>query len=96
MRVWQQVRTPCVQDGEEPDLGPEPLGIGGHFEQGLGAGLEEQIEKRPGRSEGQWIQFVGQGEDDVEIVGVEQVTLLCLEPSSASLGLTFWAAARPA
>ena len=53
MRVWQQVGTPGVQDGEESDLGAETPGIGGHLEQGLGAGLEEQIEERPGRSERQ-------------------------------------------
>jgi hypothetical protein len=37
-----------VQDGEESDLGAEPLRIGGHFEQGLGTGLEQQIEEWPG------------------------------------------------
>jgi hypothetical protein len=37
-----------VQDREEPDFGAEAFGIGGHLEQGLGTGLEEQIEKWPG------------------------------------------------
>ena len=40
MVMGQQVRTPCMQDGEEPDLCAEALGIGGDFEQGLRAGIE--------------------------------------------------------
>ncbi len=48
MRVSQQVRAPGVQDGEEPDLGAQAFGIGGHFEQGLGTGIEQQVEHGPG------------------------------------------------
>jgi hypothetical protein len=50
MVMNQQVRTPGVQDGEEPDLRTEMIGIAGHLEQGLGAGIEEQIEEGSGRS----------------------------------------------
>ncbi len=45
--MGQQVGTPCVQDGEESDLGAEAFGIGGDFEQGLGTGLEQQVEQWP-------------------------------------------------
>ena len=83
----QQVRTPSVQDGEESDLCAQPFGISGHLEQGLGTGLEQQVEERLGGSESQGVQLVGQGEDDVEIVGVEQIALLCFEPSLALLRL---------
>ena len=44
MIMGQQVRSPGVQDGEEPDLCAEAFGIGGDFEQGLGTGLEQQVE----------------------------------------------------
>jgi hypothetical protein len=37
-----------MQDGEESDLGARQLGIGGQLEQGLGAGLEQQVDKTPG------------------------------------------------
>src|ERR1700692_954363 len=84
----QQVLTPGMQDGEESDLGAEPLRIGSHFEQGLGTSLEQLVEKGPGRSQSQGVQFVGQGEDDVEVVGVEQILLLGLEPSPALPPLT--------
>jgi hypothetical protein len=44
----EQVRTPGVQDGEESDLGSHPVGIGGNLEQGLGTGLEQQVEEWSG------------------------------------------------
>ena len=67
----QQGLTPGMQDGEESDLCAEPFWISSHFEQGLGTGVEEQIEKWPGRSQCQRVQFVRHGEHDVEVVGVE-------------------------
>src|SRR6185503_19475192 len=57
---------------------------------------EEQIENRPARSQCQRVQFVGQGEDDVEVVGVQQIALLRLQPSLASLRLAFWTTAGSA
>jgi hypothetical protein len=87
----QQVLAPGMEDGEEADLGAEPFRIGSHFEQGLGTGLEQQVEKGPGRSPSQGVQFVGQGEDDMEVVGVEQVPLLGFEPSPAFLRLALGA-----
>jgi hypothetical protein len=50
MVMGQQVLAPGVQDAEKSDLGTEPLRIGGHLEQSLGAGLEQQIEKSLGSS----------------------------------------------
>ena len=47
MVMGQQVRSPCVQDGEESDLCAEALGISGHFEQGLGTGIEQQVKQWP-------------------------------------------------
>src|ERR1017187_1493274 len=96
MVMAEQIGTPRVQDGEEPNLGAEPFGVGGHLEQGLGTGLEQQVEERSGCGESQRVQIVGNGEDDVEIVGVEQIALLRFEPSPASLRLAFWTAPRSA
>ena len=42
VRVVLEVLPPGVQDGQEPDLGPEVLGIGGDLLQGRGGGLEQQ------------------------------------------------------
>jgi hypothetical protein len=91
--VAEQVGAPGMQDGEKSDLGSEPFGIGGHFEQGLGTGREQQVEEWFGRSQCQRVQFVGKGEYDMEVVGVEQVALLCFEPSPASLRLALGTAA---
>jgi len=89
--MGQQVGTPCMQNGEESDLGAEPVGIGGHFEQGLGTGFKQQIEEWPGSGERQRVQFVGHGKHDVEIVGVQQILLLGFEPSLAGLRLALGA-----
>ena len=96
MVVGQEVGTPCVQDGEEPDLGSEPLRIGGNFDQSLGCGLEQQIEEASGSGERQRIQLVGHGEHDMEVVGVEQVALLRLDPTPAGLRLALRATTRSA
>jgi len=45
--MGHQVGSPCVQDRKESDLCAEPFGIGGDFEQGLGAGIEQQFEQWP-------------------------------------------------
>jgi hypothetical protein len=47
MVMGQQVRTPRVQDGEEPDLCAEALGIASDFEQCLRDGLEQQVKQWP-------------------------------------------------
>ena len=47
MIMGQQVRSPRVQDGEEPDLCAEALGINGDFEQGLGTGIGQQVKQWP-------------------------------------------------
>ena len=85
-----------MQDGEESDLGAEAPGIGGHFEQGLGAGVEQQVEQWPGCSERQRVQFVGHGEDEMEVAGVEQVALLGFEPSLAGMCLALRTTTRGA
>jgi hypothetical protein len=96
MVVNQQVRTPGVQDGEQPDLRTETIGVAGHLEQRLGAGIEEQIEEGSGRSHPQRVQFVGQREDDMKVVRVDQIALLKLEPSPACMRLAFRTAPRSA
>ena len=96
MVMGQQVGTPGVQDGEESDLGAEPLRICSHLEQSPGAGLEQQIEESPGSRERQRVQFVGHGKDDMKIVGVEQVALLSLDPTPAGLRLALRATSRTA
>ena len=85
-----------MQDGEESDLCAQVFRICGNFQQGLGTGLEQQVEEDGLAGECQWVQFMGHGEDDVEVVGVEQIALLRLDPSLASLRLALGTATRSA
>ena len=43
MRMEQQVLSPCVEDGEEADLGAQMFRVGGHLQQRLRAGCEQQV-----------------------------------------------------
>jgi len=87
MRMQQQVLSPCVKDGEEPDLSSEVFWVGCHFEQGLRRGGKQQVVEQRRAGQRQWVQFMWNGEHNVEITGVEQFLLPCLKPSFASLGL---------
>ena len=93
MVMNRRVQTPGVQDGKESNLRAHMFGITGDFDQRLGAGIEKQIEELPGRRQSQRVQFVRQGEDDMEVVGVDEIALLGLKPSEAGLRLTLGAAA---
>ena len=47
MRMVLEVLAPGVEDGQEPDLGPEVLGIGGDLPQGFGGGSEQKAVDLP-------------------------------------------------
>jgi hypothetical protein len=76
-----------MEYGEETDLGAEAFWIGCDFQQSLGTGRKQQIEECGRAGQGERVEFVGHGEYDVEIVGVEQIPLLRLDPSLAGLCL---------
>jgi hypothetical protein len=76
----EQILPPGVQDGEEADLGPEVLGIGGDGAQGLGCGAEEEAVDPSFVLGGEGGDRVGHGEDDVEVRGVEELGLTVLDP----------------
>ena len=50
--VVLQVLAPGVEDGQEADLGPEVLGVGGDLPQGLGGGPEQEAVDLPWDSAG--------------------------------------------
>ena len=85
--MYQQIRSPGMQDREEADLGAEALRIGGHFEQRLGAGREQQVVEDGRAGACKHVEFVRHGEDDMEVVGREQLPLPCLDPSLSGLCL---------
>ena len=60
-------RAPCVEHGDEADLGAEMVGIGGDGEHGLGARLEQDVVEDALVLIGDVGDRLGQGEDDVEV-----------------------------
>jgi hypothetical protein len=57
-----------MQHGEEPDLGPEVLRVGGDPAERLGGGVEEEMVHDPLVLQGDRAESVRHGEDDVEVL----------------------------
>src|SRR5271157_1185304 len=91
MGMMLELLIPGVQHAEETDLGAQMSGIASHFEQGCGAGSEQQVVDELLVLQGKWGQFPRQGKDDVNIAGGQQLALTCLQPAVAGIALAFWA-----
>jgi hypothetical protein len=79
-----------VKDAEKADLGAEILGIGGNFDQCVGAAAEQQTVDQFFVLQGQRRQLMGEREDDMSIGCSEQFTASRLQPAIARLALTLW------
>ena len=73
VRVVLEVLTPGVQDGQEPDLGPEVLGVGGDLLQGLGGGAEQEPVDLPRVLHGDRAQRRGEREDHVMVLDRQEL-----------------------
>src|SRR5271166_411411 len=82
---------PGVQHAEETDLGAQVSGIASHFEQGCGAGVEQQVVDELLVLQGEVCQFSRQRENDVHVGGGQQLALTCLQPAVAGIALALWA-----
>ena len=69
--VMLEVLAPGVEHGQEADLGPEVLGIGGDLLQGLRGGAEEQAVDDPRVLQGDRAEGRREGEDDVKVLDRE-------------------------
>ena len=67
MGMKQNSLPPGMQDGRKTDLRPEPLRVGGQFEQRLGGPPEQERIKDPLILENQWFQLFRQCEYHVEV-----------------------------
>lgn len=85
-----------MQDGEEANLRTHAFGICGDLQLRLGACRKEQIVESGWTCQGQRVEFVGHGEDDMKVVGVKQIALLSLDPTLAGLRLALGTATRSA
>ena len=82
--VVLEVLAPGVEDGQEADLGPEVLGVGGDL-----AGSRRRLgtagRRLPGVWQGDRIENRREGEDDVEVVHMEQLGCPSLHPAAAAV-----------
>jgi hypothetical protein len=83
VRVVLEILPPRVEHTEETDLRPQMLGIGCHLQQGLRAGLKQQLRDDLLIVECQPRQLLRPGEDDMEIADVEQFFLSISQRSRA-------------
>ena len=72
VRVQEQVLPPGMQNADQADFRAGVFGVGCHLQQGLCAGVEQQIVKQALVIQRQHVEFVGDREDDMEIAGSQQ------------------------
>jgi hypothetical protein len=88
MRMMLQLLVPRVEDTEEADFGAQMSGMASDFEQGLGAGAEQQIVENLLVLQRQGCQKMRKGEDHVHVAGGQEFLPTRLQPTVAGLGLT--------
>ena len=78
--VEEKRAGPGVQHQGKAELRSQPPGVSGKGVQGVGHGTKQQIEQAAAVCEDHRPQRCGQGEDHVEVSGVEQTFLPLLDP----------------
>ena len=91
MRVQQQVLSPGMQNAEKADGCPEVFGIGGHLQEGIRAGLEQQTIDLLLVLQGQRGQFMRQRKYDMEVAHGEDFALPFGDPLVAGRRLALGA-----
>ena len=85
-----------MQDSEKANLCSQVRGICGDRSQGVCSGAEHNVKDLRFVLVSDCGDFVGNGENDVEVFGIEEVSFTVLEPLCACERLTFRTAPRPA
>ena len=88
MGMMDERLAPGVEDGEEADLGAEVAWVGSDRAERLGGGPEEETVDDGLVLGGDLGDRRGHGEDDVEVLGGQQVRSAPFEPGGASQRLT--------
>ena len=73
VRMVLEVLSPGVQDGQQPDLGPEVLRIGSDLLQGLGGGAEQEAIDLPRVPQGDRTEHRRESKDHVKILDWQQL-----------------------
>src|SRR5436309_679675 len=84
----EELSGPGVEHQSEAELGAEALGIGGKGVEGFGNRREQQVEQNLAVREHHGSKYRGEGEDDVEVSGVEQPALALCNPAVLCRALT--------
>ena len=87
---------PGVEHAKETDFGAKMLGITSDLEEGFGTGLQQQMVQDFLVLQGERRQLMRKGEDNMDVARGEKFLTTRLEPTVASVGLTFWAVPVPA
>ena len=87
MGMMRQRLTPCVQDGDEADLGAEPARVRGEHHHCLGGGLEQDGVDSGLVLEGDHRDLRRQREDNVEVGNRKEFSLARGEPSCTGRSL---------
>jgi hypothetical protein len=88
MRMMHQRLPPGVEAGEEPDLRAEMMRIARDGAQGLSGCAKQNAVDLHLVLSGDDRDVIGHGEDDVEILAVEDLGLPAFDPCAACQGLT--------
>src|SRR4030095_6661872 len=84
--------SPGMQDAKESDLGAKTtLWIGSHFQQGRGAGIEQESEQDFPVLSDQRHQRVGNAKDNMKVADRYQFLLPPAKPLLSCIGLSLWA-----
>ena len=88
MGMMLQSLVPGMEHTEEADLGSKVPGIAGNLQQGFGAGAKQQVVDQSFVLQCERSEFPRQREDDVHVVGGQQLSFPRLEPVQACIALT--------
>src|SRR5207302_8933171 len=80
VRMKRELPRPGVEHRRDAELGPEPLRIVSEREEGLGRGAQQERKDLPPMRERERSERRRQGEDDVEVVDVEDARHALLDP----------------
>ena len=91
VRMKLQALIPAVEHAEEADLGTKMPWITSDFQQGLRAGMEQQVVDQPLVLQGKRCQFPRQSKHGMDVACGQKFPLTRLEPESARVALAPWA-----
>ncbi len=91
MGMVLQLLIPGMEHTEEANLGAEMFRMGSDFEQGLGAGAEQQIVENLLVLQSQGRQAMREGENEVHVASGQDFAAARLDPTVAGVGLALGA-----